>query len=89
MPARGTSSRRRVLRGQIAVCFCKRIAPLRLRGTTLLLADFLDHPMATQAVEPPTPMDGPLEGSFPEKDGDRQQFIDWQQPQGAQPGFQG
>ncbi len=52
------------------------IAPLRLRGIILLLADFLDHPMATQAVAPPTPMDGPLEDSFPEKDGNRQQFID-------------
>jgi hypothetical protein len=55
------------------------------RGTTLLLAHFLDHSMATQAVAPPTPVDGPLEDSFPEKDGDRQQFIDGQPPQGAQP----
>ncbi len=42
--------------------------------------------MATQAVAPPTPVDGPLEDSFSEKDGYRQQFIDWQQPQVAQPG---
>ena len=42
--------------------------------------------MATQAVASPTPVDGSLEDSLPEKDGYRQQFIDWQQPQVAQPG---